>query len=509
MLFGVKCNFMRRCFRGLVIAIAVLGSLTMYGWAGTDDPWVEVQSPHFNLLTDAGEKPGRDLASQFEQFRSIFAQLFPDQAIKPSVPLQIIALKTSKQISQYSRLYQGKPIRSTGFCLRSSDRDYIVLDLGAWNRWETVIHEYAHLLLGDAAHNLPAWFNEGFAELYSTIHIDNKQATLGRPPQSIMEVLHSETLMPVTALFNVDHESAVYNEDNDPRSIFYAESWLVVHYLWEHNAMEQAARYFQLVRQNMPAPEAVKQAFGMEPAEFDRVLQKYSRSTIGMARVEIHHNTEPATLSSQAVSPLKARTVLAGLHAHQPDYRQQAVQELEEILEQDPENAAAHRDLGYTYYQNHDPEAALPHLEKAARMSPTDWRAHFFWAEMSAQKYDDALAPRIEQEARLVVQLNPEFADGYGLLGFALMVEHKNSAAIDAYEHALALKPSSEVYELNLAELYTLEGKLNQAKVLFLYLQNSGNVMISTAARSHLEMMGSQGGTGPSIHRNIRSSDPF
>ena len=482
---------MIRRFPAFVVATLLLGRVVGHALTGTDDQWVQVQSSHFNVLTDGGEKAGRDLALQFEQLRSAFGQIFPAGAIKHSVPLQIIALKNSKQVSQYSRLYQGKPIKSAGFCLRSSDRDYIVVDLGTLHRWQTVIHEYAHLLLANSATDLPAWFNEGFAELYSTIQIEGKQAILGRAPESVMEVLRNESLMGVSNLFSVDHDSPVYNEDSDPRSIFYAESWLVVHYLWDHNQMEQTQRYFQLVHQQVPVGEAIQQAFDLDAEQFDRILQKYSRSAIELVKVTLQPDIEHVSLSVSPVTALNAKTVLAGLHAHQADYQGQAIQELQEILEQDPHNAAAHRDLGYIYYHRHDPQAALPHLQEAAQKDPNDWRAHFFWAELSAQKNDDALAPQIERESRRVIELNPDFADGYGLLGFALMVERRNTEAILAYQRALSLKPRSEVYALNLAELYSLEGRLDQAKTLFLYLQNSDDWEIATAARSHLQLMAS------------------
>jgi len=477
---------MKRCFLALLTVVVVFAQAR--AWAEPEEQWIEVQSSHFTVLTDGGEKPGRDLGQQFEQMRSVFAQLFLTQ-VKQLVPLQIIALKDSRQISRYAPLYQGKPVRTTGFYLHSQDRDYIVLDLEAANRWETVFHEYAHLLLAGNLPDLPPWFTEGFAEFYSTIQIDNKHATIGRPPDSALEILRNEPLMPVKTLFSIDHNSPVYNDDSNPRSIFYAESWLVVHYLWDHNAMEQAQRYFQLLQQHVPVADAVKQAFDMTPDQFDRALQKYSRAVTEALRVPLRQSLEQTDFSVHRVTSLDAMTALAGVHSHQAGYQEQAIHEFQQILERDPGNAAAHRDLGYIYYYQHNPDAALPHLQKAAEEEPGDWRVHYFWAQMAAQKSDDALAPQIEREARLVTQLNPEFADGFGLLGFALMVERRNAEATVAYQKAFALKPGSEIYALNLAELYTLQGKLEEAKALFLYLQNSGNDTIATAARSHLELM--------------------
>ena len=476
--------------RLLALLAAIILPALAPSTAGAEEQWIEVQSPHFTVLTDGGERPGRDLGRQFEQMRSVFAQLFSRQ-VRQSVPLEIIALKSPKQFSEYAPLYQGKPVKTVGFYLRSQDRDYIVLEVDAPNRLETVFHEYAHLLLAANLPDLPPWFTEGFAEFYSTIMIDSKHATIGHAPAAALEVLRQEALMPVATLLAVDHDSPVYNDDSDPRSIFYAESWLVVHYLWDHNQMDQVQRYFELVRQHVPVPEAVKQAFDMTPDQFDRVLKKYSRSVLEAVTVPLPEGLEKISFSVAPVPSLDAMAALAGVHAHQAGYLERAIKEFQEILQQDPDNAAAHRDLGYIYYYQHDSEAALPHLRKAAEKAPNDWRVHFFWAELAAAKNDDALAPNIEKEAKLVIELNPEFADGYGLLGFAFMVEHRNIEATAAYQTALRLKPHSEVYALNLAELYTLQGRLNEAKALFLYLQDSSNQMIATAARSHLDLMAS------------------
>src|SRR5215467_9972262 len=108
---------MKRFFPALVVAV-FLGTAPGWGVAGINDDWTEIKSTHFDVLTDGGEKSGRELAQQFEQMRSVFAQLFATR-IKQSVPLQIIALKNSSQVGQYSPLYKGKPIRSAGFYLHS------------------------------------------------------------------------------------------------------------------------------------------------------------------------------------------------------------------------------------------------------------------------------------------------------------------------------------------------------------------------------------------------------
>ncbi len=50
-----------------------------------DSQWVEVRSPNFSVITDAGEKRGRDVALHFEQMRSVFGSLLTKANVNLSV----------------------------------------------------------------------------------------------------------------------------------------------------------------------------------------------------------------------------------------------------------------------------------------------------------------------------------------------------------------------------------------------------------------------------------------
>jgi tetratricopeptide (TPR) repeat protein len=454
--------------------------------------WIEIRSPHFSVLTDGNERQGREVALRFEEMRSVFNRLFLKDPPQQSIPLQVIALKNEQEIRRYAPRYQGQPVNIAGYYLQNQDKNYILLDLGVNNLWETVFHEYSHCLLDGISPNLPLWFTEGFAEFYSTIQVANRQAVIGRPPGAVMSILRDEKLLPVSVLLNIDRKSPVYNDDSHPRSIFYAQSWLLVRYLLDNQKMEQARKYFELVQRHVSTDGALREAFEMEPRQMDATLERYLRSGNDLMRVRLPEDLGKITLSAGSVPPLNASAVLADLHSHQPDYRRLSIQEFEEILRLDPENADAHRGLGYALFQEHDFDDAIPHLEKAAQKSPEDWLIHYYWAELMAQKQDDSLAPQVEREARLVTSLNPEMADGYALLGFALMTQHRIPEATAAYEIACRLNPNSDIYALNLAELYIRRGQEGPARTLFLNLQYSGNPGVANAARSHLELMGTE-----------------
>jgi Flp pilus assembly protein TadD len=466
--------------------VVIAFSCVLPAWG--EDQWLEIASPHFRVVTDGGERRGRETALEFEQMRSVFAQVFLKDRSDGSVPVLIVALKNEKELSEFAPLYKGKPVHTSGLCQTGPDGNTILLDLLAKNTWQVVVHEYGHVMLS-GLRNSPAWFNEGFAGYYSSIKIFKKDAIVGHPPDGFADVLNNEKLLPVTTLFGVTQGSPLYNDERNQRSLFYAESWLVVHYLWNSHMQAQMLKYLDLTRHSVPVADAIKQAFKMSPAEFDRAVEKYLREGPKVSHLPLPEPPEKARLAVKLVAQLEAAAILADVHLHEHDYEEQGISEFQKILKEDPGNAAAHRGLGYAYFNHHDLDAAMPHLDQAAEKNPMDWQVHYYQAMLLSQKQDNAAAEKMEREALRVTELNPGFAAGYGLLGFALMSQHKSAQAAAAYEKALSLDPGNEADTLNLAELYSLQGRLVDAKPLFLRLQNSSNETIATAARSHLDLM--------------------
>ena len=66
-----------------------------------DQPWVEVRSQHFSLITDAGEKRGREVLTRFEQMRAAFGVIFNKASVTFPVPLQIVAFRSTKQMREF------------------------------------------------------------------------------------------------------------------------------------------------------------------------------------------------------------------------------------------------------------------------------------------------------------------------------------------------------------------------------------------------------------------------
>src|SRR6201987_3639652 len=66
--------------------------------AAKHDAWVEVRSPNFIIVSNAGEKQARKTAIQFEQIHTLFREGLAVAQGHPSPVITIFALKDEKSL---------------------------------------------------------------------------------------------------------------------------------------------------------------------------------------------------------------------------------------------------------------------------------------------------------------------------------------------------------------------------------------------------------------------------
>ena len=54
-----------------------------------------------------------------------------------------------------------------------------------------------------------------------------------------------------------------------------------------------------------------------------------------------------------------------------------AIEDLKEVIDKYPESRDARRELGITYYQQHDYDAVMAQFEKLQQIDPDDLTAHY------------------------------------------------------------------------------------------------------------------------------------
>ena len=484
--------------------------------------WVRVSSAHFSVLTDSGQKKGQGelVALRFEQMRSAFGQLLARSRINMPEPLDIIALKND---GDYVRVAPPRSGGATGFFLPGEDRNYIVLDLADDQSWRAVAHDFAHLMLNYNYPPTPAWFDEGFAEYFASIRLTGQQAQFGgdpeatgaslqnsingqapdrNPAKSLVELLNVPVWLSIPDLFTMQHPESF--PEGSRHTLFYAESWMVMHYLLNQNKLAETGTYFGLVQnQKMPVEQAIQQAYGMSSTQLEQAIKSYFQSL--QPSFEQGQNAKghegpwhtvavsgDAGSTTHDISEQDGAALVAEMAARIPERREQAVKDLQGLVPQ-PKNESAipHRALAWVLMQKKDFEGATEELAKALDIDKSDLWVRYYLALVkyhAAQSGGGELQGlgNMMQDLRAVLDIYPDFAQAYYLLALARVEGGGINSALESIQAAIQLNPRSEIYRLELAQIYMAGKHWDAASELLQHLAGSQNKDIAHAASNSL-----------------------
>ena len=522
---------MKRWFSISTVALSLLmaGCLSRLAVAKDEPKWIEIHSAHFSVLTDAGDKRGREVALRMEQMRAVFGQLLLKEKLKMPVPITVIALKSDKQ---YGMVAPAKQSMAGGFYVPGPDRVYIVLNLFEADPWRAVAHPLAHYLLNYNYPPAQGWFDEGLAEYFGSIQIGRQVEIGGDPelapewhedifdelrrdpntPKSLTQLVSSPVWLSMVDLFTMKHDGSGAREGTH-NTLYYAQSWMVVHYLVNKNKMPEAGMYFDLVlNQKVPVEKAMVQAFDMSPEQMEEAVKTYFKSLSGLG-IALDQTKKPVAYPvdiqqpdhfalpfdaddiGMAVSPVKdeeARAVIGDVMARVPEHRDQALHDLQQLTADPKDNEVARRGLAWDDIRQKRFDAAADEPEKATELNPRD---PWIWYYRSALKYQKAQATRQEmqglanmmQDLRAVTDWYPELADAYNMLGMARVEGGGFNSALEAQRQAIALAPRNVEYQFNLGQIYVAGKKWDLAREVFTRLRAGPDRAAAAAAKQQLE----------------------
>jgi Flp pilus assembly protein TadD len=424
--------------------------------------WVQVRSPHFTVITDAGEERGREVAAHFEDMRSVFGAFMNQPNLSLPAPLQIVAFRNTKEMRRFVPLWQGKPIDMMGYFHQSGDCGVILLDLSVKNYTQTAFHEYAHQLLNaNTSAETQPWFEEGFAEYFSTIQMNGGRAEVGGVHEKNFKIVRHKPLMTTADLLQIRQDSATYNQNGGGRNVFYGQSWLMVHYLFDRHWLPRAFAYFSLLSEGtVNVEDAFQQAFGTSTEQFDGVLREYARQkSLETSSVAAATSATRDSFTARSLSETEGDAELADVHLHSPDYDDQAVREFDSVLKRSPNEPVALRGLGYAYLQDRNFARAAEFLSRAERGNPEDARVHYYAALLIKEEAvpggrptGDSIAV-MQQELRKVLSLQPDYAAAYQLLALTYEWQGNNQKSVEAIKRAAQLNPRNRSYRADLGRI--------------------------------------------------------
>lgn len=259
---------------------AILLSLVVVPHQAVAGSWSRVESAHFIVSGDIGERGVRDVAITLEQFREVLLRVFPNARLNVR-PLVVVAFSNEKAYRPFKPLLDGKPQPVGGYFVGNDDGGCITLQVDrGLDSFSIVFHEFAHMFLAQTGRDLPTWLKEGVAEYYSTVALvdSTQRARVGLPIAHHVRLV-SERFMPLRELLATTRESAIWR-DQAAVNLLYAESWALVHYLT--SLQDGAARFgklVQLLSLGRPNLAAFEEAFG--PTEqVEKGLRQYTQRSI-------------------------------------------------------------------------------------------------------------------------------------------------------------------------------------------------------------------------------------
>jgi tetratricopeptide (TPR) repeat protein len=455
-----------RPLRPLLLAMVLHQSVA--AWASTPrlTGWYEARVPGFVIVSDAGERQTRSLATRVCGWRNVFARLWPqaDPGTKPVVVLALNSISTLCAILPADCASgHAKP---AGLFLPGLDKDYlaIALDAEGWGSSDVLGHEFSHLLLDRHVEPLPLWLDEGLAELVATG--DMGRGRVGAPSPAYLALLQQHSLLPLTSFFSMARTSPGYR-DESLAPLFYAQAWALVHYLELADGGEQAWRltaFVGLLSRGVPDGDAAAQAFG-DSGALTRALDDYVKSgrlqdTSLSVPLLVPRDDPPAKRLTAAETAL----ALGDFLGHTD--RSSDAMELLDLAGRDGLAAASLERRSLIELRRGDFGKAHRDADAALALDPSLVVAYYVrGTAVLAQPAPQEQIDQAERDLREAVRLDNKFAPAYSVLGTLLAFRPKGTdEALRLIRRAVSLEPSVVGHRVALAEALLLAGRSEEAE---------------------------------------------
>jgi len=185
-----------------------------------------------------------------------------------------------------------------------------------------------------------------------------------------VELLRKRRL-PLAQLLSITAASPVYTRDTPDRAVLYAQSWAVVHHALhgEPRRRDQLVNMAFKLATGAKPDQAVRETYGMTPADLERQVQAYMRREVYQA-TSFQFRDALVTSVSADVTPADEAQVDAWLGSVQASIGRvdDAAVRLEKALKARPDLGAAHAALASVRLRQGRTADANLHLEAARKL---------------------------------------------------------------------------------------------------------------------------------------------
>ena len=453
--------------------VSALVSWTLAAAASpADERWVELTTPGFTVCGDDGETAARRLAGRLEEMRAFLQLEWSWARPGPQLPVVVVALRDRAHFEALlpPRYERRGAVSVAGITTREPDRTLVLLCTDPHghpleeNPYQVLYHEYVHAAVGRGL-RLPSWLNEGLAEFWGGTLITARQVELGRPIGMHLRTLRQRPLLPLDTLFRVDGSSSEYNEQ-DRATVFYAESWALVHYLLlgAPDRKGQLSRLAERLAEGWEPVDATRVVLG-DPGLLQRQLEEYTRRRAWKSDVRERRWTDGDSpgkarrLSPAEVLALRGRVLLGS------EREREGMEQLERALELDPGLVPVQEALGLRAFRAEDRAGAWRWLSRAAESGRAGFFTHYAVGLLASLEKGPGALERAEAELREACRLNPGYAPALAALaGVVVKRGGSRDESLRLLERAAELDPSDVVARMGVAAELLRQQRLPEAR---------------------------------------------
>jgi FimV-like protein len=483
---------MPRLPRTVLLLMAIASTATAATGELWEQPWIEVRSPHFVIVSALAEQRTIELASELEGFRAGAQAVTNVGRIEVRIPTTVYVLP-------YRVEKLGFQKQIAGFFMPRMRANYAAVIPVSGRLDEALKHEYVHFLVRNRdGVSYPPWLDEGFAEVLQTMATRGRTIEYGRPIRERYEWLYNAQWMPFARLLEVRDVAGL---DRTDTAMFYAQSWLLMHYLMAGRRdrsfdVDQQAFLDRLEDGASPA-EAFEQAFGLPVMQIRYTLTRYGRGKLRPIRARLTHALAEVSTRAQPVGADSIAAQMGSLLLLRGE-RDEAKRYWDAALAMNPNNGAALAGLGDIYKLAGRFDEARPYYERAIAAEPQNAYheldyGEYFLARARAASETAATASDLAT-ARLhfarSYELDPNNPETLAMNGASYLFNgeplHK---ALESLTVAYEMLPSQPGIKLLLAQAYAESGERAAATQLLRSLVAWSHVETADEARRLLDRL--------------------
>jgi Flp pilus assembly protein TadD len=271
--------------------------LAMTFASGAAAEWRRAESANFVLYSQSGESKLREQSALLEDYHLFLRAL--TGVTDPASPnkLNVYMVRSEAQLRSIHNIPSGI---GGVYVASSAGIAAIVNEASAGGGQETLLHEVAHHFMRQYRPlPYPAWYVEGFAEYASTVSFKKDAIEYGRPSVGRAYTLVQGKWLPLDDIL-----FGGVPADRERMSAFYAQSWLLSHYLLRSAEMRpRFAAYLTAAARGETPRQAFATGFATPVADLERSLRSYSKSAMSYTRFKRASEASPPAVAVTRLPP--------------------------------------------------------------------------------------------------------------------------------------------------------------------------------------------------------------